>query len=451
MRSNTPDMNIPTPVRIPLSDAVTLYAIQTNRFKTARLSIYTMTPADEVDSPLATLLFGILRRGSEKYPQLALLNRRLDDLYGTTLTLRNFLRGDNHVLSFTAEMLEDAYALPGDTPHILEGTMELLAELLLHPLTDEQALLRADTVTAEKKALCDSIRAEINDTRAYANTRLRQIMCKDEPFGLSLSGKLPNIEAVTAEEVTRVFQDRLMHAHWEIYYVGGANPEQIAASFRSAFCGFNPAPLTLNTTSAHVPPRVPLREEEAFSVGQGKLCMAWSSGLTDATPIINGCDDYAAAVVLCELLGMMQSALLFRRVREELGLCYYCDATFEGKKGILTVTSGIHPDHREAAEAAILGVLSDIQKGHLDPEDVELAKISLENSYRQLPDSPAAMEAYWFWTSELHRAVTPEIHLARFLAVTPEDVVRVSRQFVLDTVYFLNATKISEEVDEDDG
>ncbi len=443
-------MNTPIPVRIPLSDAVTLYAIQTNRFKTARLSIYTVTPADETNSPLATLLFGILRRGSAKYPSLAHFNRRLDDLYGTTLTLRNFLRGDSHVLSFTAEMLEDAYALPGDDPHILEGTMELLAELLLHPLMDEQALLRADTVAAEKKALCDGIRAEINDTRTYAGTRLRQIMCEDEPFGLSLSGQLSQIEAVTPAEVTRVFQDRLSQAHWEIYYVGGANPKHVAAAFESAFGGFKPAPLALNSTSAHRPPKAPRREEEAFPVGQGKLCMAWSSGLTDATPITDGHDDYAAAVVLCELLGVMQSALLFRHVREELGLCYYCDAAFEGKKGILSVTSGIHPGHREAAEDAIQSVFSEIREGHLSPNDVALAKISLENSYRQLPDSPAAMESYWFWTDESHKDVTPETHLARFLAVTPEDVVRVSRKFVLDTVYFLKATKLSEEVDEDD-
>ena len=161
-------MMTPTPVRIPLSDAVTLYAIQTDRFKTARLSIYTMMPADEVQSPLGTLLFGILRRGTQKYPRLSLLNRRLDELYGTTLTLRNFLRGDDHVLSFTAEMLSDAYTFSGDNGNILEGTMEVMAEMLLHPLRDMQGLLRRDTVEAEVISMIDGIRAEVNDPRTYA-------------------------------------------------------------------------------------------------------------------------------------------------------------------------------------------------------------------------------------------------------------------------------------------
>ena len=442
-------MNMLIPVRIPLSDAVTLYAIQTNRFKTARLSIFTMTPADEHESPLGTLLFGILRRGSEKYPRLSLINRRLDDLYGTTLTLRNFLRGNDHVLSFTAEMLSDAYALKGDHPNILDGTMELMAEMLLSPVKDQEGMLRAETVTAEKRAMIDGIRAEINDTRTYASTRLRQIMCEGEPFGLSLSGSIPELEAVTPETVTGLFERRLATACWEVYYVGSEDPERVAQTFKKAFGNFDPISLDLSDNSSHLPPAAPRRVEESFPVCQGKLCMAWSSGLTDETPVTDGCDDYAAAVVLCELLGIMQSSLLFRRVREELGLCYYCDAAFEGKKGILSVASGIHPKNREAAEQAILSVFSSVQKGELSPEDLRLAKISLENSYRQLPDSPAAMESYWFW-HDRQRMTPPADHLARFLTVTLEDVVRVANKFVLDTVYFLNATKAGEEVDEDD-
>ena len=439
----------PTPVRIPLSDAVTLYAIQTNRFKTARLSIYTVTPADETDAPLGTLLFGILRRGSEKYPRLSLINRRLDELYGTTLTLRNFLRGDNHVLSFTAEMLSDAYTLPQDASNILEGTVDVMADMLLHPLRDAEELLRSDTVEAEKISMIDSIRAEVNDPRTYAATRLRQIMCEGEPFGLSLSGSIPMLESVTPTAVTDLLNRRLQSAHWEVYYIGNETSEKVADIFKNAFRDFAPHPLTMADTLPHIPPVSPRRVEETLPTEQGKLCMAWSSGITDETPVKDGYDAYAASVLLCELLGIMQSSLLFRRVREELGLCYDCDAAWEGKKGILSVTSGIHPQNRAAAEEAVISVFSDIQNGKLSDADVSLAKLSLQNSYRQLPDSPAAMESYWFWQMP-RLSVSPEAHLNRFLSVTKEDVIRVARGFSLDTVYFLNATLACEEVEEND-
>ena len=122
----------------PLNQAATLRHTRDTRFKTARLSLYTVMPAHAERSPLTTLLFGILRRGSEQYPRLALLNRRLDELYGTTLTIRNYLHGDAHVVCYTAEMPEQVFLPPHDAhTDILGGVTELLADMILHPLKDE--------------------------------------------------------------------------------------------------------------------------------------------------------------------------------------------------------------------------------------------------------------------------------------------------------------------------
>lgn len=435
-------IHAPRPLTLQASDAVRLHVLTTDRFKTARLSIYTMTPAHPAESPKDTLLFGILRRGSEKYPRLSLINRRLDDLYGTTLTLRNFLSGDKHVLSLTAEMLEDAYVPAEEGENILRGTMEIIAEILLHPLLDGNGYLRTDAVEQEKKALCDSIRSDVNDTRAYAASRLRHIMCAGEPFGLSLSGQVEEIMALTAEDVTDAFRKRLARARWEVFYTGRASAHVLTEYWQDLFGHWQPSVLELPTTHPHMPPAIPKRVDESLPVGQGKLCMAWSSGITCQQGTAP--DDYAAAVVLCELLGIMQSSLLFRRVREELGLCYYCDAAFEGKKGILTVTSGIHPKNRDAAERAISACMEALAMGEVSPEDVQLAHTSLESSYRQIPDSPASMEAYWFWSVEEKEACPPQVFLDRLLCVTPADVARVAKKFKPDTVYFLNGTRAEE-------
>ncbi len=440
------------PVRVEISDAVTLYVMQTDAFKTARLSIHAMSPAKKETFPLEMLLFGILRRGCEKYPSLAHINRRLDELYGTTLTIRNFFRGDNHVLSLTAEMLSDSYTLPHDPMNVLDGTMELLADVLLHPIRDEKGNLRKDIVKAEKRALIDSVHAEINDTKSYATTRLRMITCKGqgESFGLALTGHTDMVEKVTSEEMTRFFDSRLSEARWEVYYVGDASPERVAASFKQAFKDFAPQPLRLHVDFPHPPPSASLRLQETYPVKQGMLCMSWSLGISDTTPPkIEGEDDYAAALVLCEMFGIMQSSLLFRRVREALGLCYFCDAAFEIKQGILSVISGIHPKNREAAEAAILEVFKDIREGRFTSMDLSYAHSSLFNGYYQVYDSPAAMESYFFWQDGYPKKDTA-VMLRRIVRVREADIIRVANKFVLDSVYFLNAAN-AEEVDEDEG
>ena len=423
-----------------LNPAATLRHTRDDRFKTARLSLVWVFPADAERSPLTTLLFGIYRRGSEHYPRLALLNRRLDELYGTTLSIRNYLHGDSHVVIYTAEMPEKAFLPPADAQtDILGGVMELLADMILRPLREANGNLRADAVEKEKQSLCDSLRSLRNDTRAYAGNRLRELMCEGEPYGISIGGTVEQVEAITPAQVTAHHQSLLSRARLEVFYTGRATEDEVAAAWRSAFGGWAPAPLYLPETVAHRSPEAPRAHTEDMDVSQGKLCMSWACGENDTT-LRNHPDTLAAYAVCNELFGVMQGSLLFRTVREELGLCYFCDSALDMTKGILWVSCGIRPDKREEAERAIRAQLTAIQTGQIDPADVELAKLSLQNAYRQMGDSQSSLEV--FALSRLLGGIpdTPEEELARILRVTPADMAKVAARFLPDTVFFLNGT-----------
>ena len=268
----------------PLNPAVTLHYTPDNRFKTARLSLFTVLPADAEGSPLTTLLFGILRRGCESYPRLALLNRRVDELYGTTLTIRNYLHGDNHVVCYTAEMLEQAFLPPFDAHmDILGGVMELLSAMILHPLRGENGLLRAEAVEMEKQSLCDSLNSLRNDTRTYAGNRLREIMCAGQPYGISIGGTVEGVTAITPEQVTAHHEALLRNTRMEVFYTGRASKEDVMAAWQKGFGSWDPQPLSLSPTSVHMPPPDPQHVTEDMEVSQGKLCMGWSCGESYAT------------------------------------------------------------------------------------------------------------------------------------------------------------------------
>ena len=424
----------------PLNQAATLRHTRDTRFKTARLSLYTVMPAHAERSPLTTLLFGILRRGSEQYPRLALLNRRLDELYGTTLTIRNYLHGDNHVVCYTAEMAEQSFLPPTDDhTDILGGVMELLADMILRPLTDENSTLRTAAVEAEKVSLCDSLRSLRNDTRVYAGNRLREIMCEGEPYGLSIGGTVEQVMAITPEEVTNHHRALLKTTRMEVFYAGRASEEAVSAAWEKAFGGWDPTLAETPATRPHTPPATPRSAVEDMAVSQGKLCMAWSCGENIST-LKNTPEEVAAYAVCNELFGVMQNSLLFRHVREELGLCYFCDSALDMTKGILWVSCGIRPDKRAEAEAAIAGQLARIQMGEITLEDVELAKLSLKNAYRQMKDSQSSLEVFALNRLLGGTSTTPEEELARIMTVTPADVARVAQNFRPDTVFFLNGT-----------
>ena len=435
-----------------LGEAITLHHVATERFKTARLTFLTVRPADEVESPLATLHYGIMRRGSEQYPRLSLLNHRLDELYGSMLTIRNSIYGDQHVVSFILEIMEDDYRLPHDTEtDILDGVMELLSDMFLHTLTDGDGVLRAEAVEAEKQTLTDSLRATVNDPRTYAAERFRRIMCPDEPYGISIGGTPESVAAVTPHDVTSHRERALASTRCAVFYVGKTPIDRVSDLLEKHFGAWKPTFLPATKTLPHPVPAEPRYVEESRPVSQGKLCIGWSCGENEATVDLA---TLSAMQVCNELFGVMPTSLLFRHVREEMGLCYYCESALDMTKGILWVSSGIRSDRREEAEAAIRACLARMQAGEIDPADVEGAKTSLMESYRQMEDSQGAMSAFLVRRMmaslgmETPNTRTPEEKMAAIAAVTPLDVAAAARRFSLDTVYFLRGTAASEE-DED--
>ncbi len=432
----------------PLCEAVTLCHIATERFKTARLTLLSVRPADEIESPLATLFHGIMRRGSEKYPSLACLNRRMDELYGSTLTIRNRIWGDGHVISFTAEMLEDAYRLPGDSvADILDGVLDLLADLFLHTLRDEDGRLRADAVEAEKQSLADSLRSMVNDPRAYAATQFRHLMFDGEPYGLSLGGTPEHVAGITCDALTAYAERHLSAARFFVIYAGRAPIDTVISLWDKHFGPWKPRAIPPLVTRPHPVPALPRYGEESRPVSQGKLCMGWSCGESEQTL---DAPTAAAMLVMNELFGVMPTSLLFRHVRETLGLCYYCDSTIDLTKGILWVASGIRSERRETAEAAIRAVFDRLQAGDFDPADVEMAKRTLLDGYRQLEDSPGAVEFFLVRTLLAGMETTPEAQMAAIAAVTPADVAVAARRFRPDTIFFLRGTAEAED-ESDDG
>ena len=104
----------------------------------------------------------------------------------------------------------------------------------------------------------------------------------------------------------------------------------------------------------------------------------------------------------------------------------------------------------EAAKSEESYILKWIDWG-FGPDEVELAKLSLQNAYRQMGDSQSSLEVFALNRLLNGTTDTPEAELARVMRVTPTDVVRVAKTFKPDTVFFLNGTACGEgEEDYDD-
>ena len=108
--------------------------------------------------------------------------------------------------------------------------------------------------------------------------------------------------------------------------------------------------------------------------------------------------------------------------------------------------------NRARAEKEILKQIKAIAAGNFDGDELNAAKQSLINAYRQIEDSPAALESFYFGRSLAGLEQTAQECRTAFLAVTREDVIAVAKKLSIDTVYYLAGTLEGEEkgFDEDE-
>ena len=433
-----------TPTLYKITPAVNLRAIQTDRFKNAQLSVSLILPADRELSPLTTLLFSVLRRGTEQYPTIKELNYALDMLYGASLSYRNTFFGDCQVIGFVLETLGERYLPCGERLSPLEKGLGVIEQMLFHPLLDQNGLLREDAVQSEIQNTCDDIRAQINDTRSYARMRLRECMFAGQPYGASLVGKVEQVEGFTAEMLTAHHKKILQSARIECFYVGCDDPAYVASLLQGVFAAAPATQLPMPDTQI-----VPAREKtlyvnEDLSVAQGKLEIGLCTGITPDHP------DAVAQSVFNELFGGSSVSRLFLNLREKNSLCYHCYSSAVAHKGIITVSCGIHPDNREIAEREIFAQLQKLQQKPVGKAELRMAQKSLINVLRQCTDSPAALQSFWFGRQVFYGSSgSPEQMIERVKQVTVQDVLRVARAVKPDTVYFLNGTLTGEDADDE--
>ena len=439
------------PIELQLGKSLTLRLCQTEKFKTEMLSLSAVVPICEQKPYMTSLLLSVLLRGTKNYPDISALNRRLDYLFGTELSVRNFYRGDSQVFGLCANILGKEY-LPDDAPEretILGDVVEIMREVFFSPALDENGLLRANYVQSEKQLQCDAIRAKRNHPQSYAMDSCRKLMFDNEPCGIPLYGTEEEVMAVTPEELTAYWKELYRNLSLHAFYVGASDSESVVAALKK---GFDIAEIVAEPIEKNTP-TIPLtdvasikhREREQrvckdLPVHQSALVM----GLR--TPAAVQDDDFFAVALYNELLGSSSPvSKLFINVREKLGLCYSCFSTYNAYKAALTICCSLEDDRREEAEAEIRRQLESLAAGDISDAEWQAAQQSMANAYRQLSDSPSAMEVYYLGRALAGVSVSPEEGSDRIATLKREDVVRVAQQMRIDTVFILHPTGGGEE------
>ncbi len=412
-----------------IAKGVYLTNISADKFKSNYIQIRFVMPLAKDTAAKNALVFPVILRGTEKYPTIADIRRRKQELYDSGVWSGHWKHGDNHIVSIEASSLRNSYAI--DDTDITDGVLDLIGQVILHPVTDG-GVFKAESVEGEKKIAADAVRATINQKGRYARLKAIEKMFSGDAYGISDGGTVEEIEAVCPKCLFEAYKNILGTARIEIFAVGDFDAYELEKKFSEIFSSvdrgeiYEPKSDTKGTERAEIQ-----KIYDRQNVTQGVLVLGFFTGSAASD------DDYAVTKVFNTVFGGSAASKLFMNVREKLSLCYYCSSSLIPEKGAMTVASGIQFENEQKAFDEIMVQLDKMKSGEITDDEIEMAKKSLCDDIMSSDDSIRALAAIAFGEVMYGRKLTDEEKIAKINAVTKEQITERAKAVRLDTYYFL--------------
>lgn len=416
-----------------VADGFTLHVAPTEKFKSTSMQLVVRRNLQPDVHSLAAVIPFVLRRGTRRLPTLRDIARNLEQLFGAQLSTDIGKLGETQNIELFVQVAHERF-LP-EPAGLTEQAVRLLAEVLTEPLLEE-GRFKEEYVRQEAETLRRRIERTINNPPQYAVNRLREMMCKDEPFGLHKYGDKDDLSKVESKALYEHYEHVLKTSPVDLFVVGPVDPTQIQALVKEHIVlprarVTDVVPVVVDDSAASAREVQLVTEEQR--VQQGVLTLGYRTGIKYAD------DDYAALLVYNGILGGYPHSKLFLNVREKASLAYFASSQLETTKGVLIIAAGIAVDKYEQALDIIRAQVKALAEGDISDAELEQTKKGLVNDMLSGKDSPGRMMGVHYLGIVNGRLRPTAETVAAVQAVTKEDVVRVASRLREDTVFFLRS------------
>ena len=210
---------------IDLKQGIKVHYIKTDLFKTDFSCVILTTPLTRENVTPNALIPFLLKRGTAKLPNQYLISEKLEDMYGASFNCGIDKIGDNVILKFCMESINNQYAL--DSENILKMNIESLLDIVFNPIKKE-GLLNEEFLNVEKENLKNVIESKIDDKDSYAFDSCISSMYKDEGFGLYKFGYVEDIDSINIKQISEYYDWLINNAKIDIFISGDFKESEIS-------------------------------------------------------------------------------------------------------------------------------------------------------------------------------------------------------------------------------
>ena len=178
---------------------IKIHLIKNDIFKTNLISVMLTVPIKRETVTLNALVPFLLKRGTMNLKEQGEIGKKLEEMYGASFDCGLDKTGDNHILKFYLEAINDNF-LPQTDENMLKMSIEKILEIVFNPLVENEAF-KEEYVKQEKENVKRIIEGKPDNKARYAFDRCIEEMYKDQPYGLYKYGYIEDLEKITAQDL----------------------------------------------------------------------------------------------------------------------------------------------------------------------------------------------------------------------------------------------------------
>ena len=305
----------------------------------------------------------------------------------------------------------------------LAQAFDLLSDMLARPRFDEEDLERERRVIIEEMKMVEDTPDE------YLVELFSAEYFPGHSLGRPIEGTEETVSSFDRERTARFHAAAYAPRNLVVAAAGNVEHEQLVELAAQVFDGkaAEGASSGSDEGEAEVPPvhAAPILIRRKKELEQAHLILAspWPSSRDE--------DRYAASL-LGSVIGGGTSSRLWQRVREERGLAYSVGAAASQftDAGVFQIYAGTSPEHLDEVLDLSMEELRRVARERVGEDELRLVKDQAVSSILLSLESTSARAGALARQEIVHgRRIAPDEIIARYEAVTPDDLLRLARQF----------------------
>lgn len=413
-----------------IKKGIKFHTINTHKFKTNLFAIFLSVGLNRENVTKNALVSMLLRRGSKTMKSQEEISKKMEELYGASFDCGLDKTGNNQVLKFYIESINDNY-LSEHNENTLKTVIDNLLEIVFDPYIENEGF-KKEYLEQEKNNVRQRIEGKIDNKARYSLERCIEEMYKDEPYGLYKFGYIEDLDSINEKTLYKYYIDLINTCKIDIFLSGNLNEDVEKIIEKNE----NIKKLQERMPSFEVP-KIPEKREikenivtESKEVTQGKLVIGLNVN-------IDSDEEKYTTLMYNSILGGSANSKLFQNVREKAHLAYVASSTYYRFKSIIFINSGIEISNYDKALELIRKQIEEMKNGNFTEEEIENSKKGIIAAINTIDDEQDTGITYYFGQELSNSNVSEEEYIGKIENINKEDIVDIANKVQINTIYFL--------------